>query len=180
MKKLLFTALIFLVTISNIPLADQYPNTSIGILDINKVLTESKSAINAAKQIEKIQKDIENDAKAKDETIIKEREKLIEQQSVMAPEAFEVKVSEFERKVQEHQIARQDEIQKLDRMVQSARSSILEKVKPIINDYASELGITVILEKNSVVMSADDMDMTVEVINRLDKEMPKLEVKFDN
>ena len=60
------------------------------------------------------------------------------------------------------------------------RSSILEKVKPIINDYASELGITVILEKNSVVMSADDMDMTVEVINRLDKEMPKLEVKFDN
>ena len=174
---------IILLTILFIPTllyADQYPNTSIGIIDINKVLTESKAAVDATKQIEKIQKKAEEESKEKDELIINEREKLIEQQSVMAPEAFEIKVSDFEKKVQSFQIERQEKLRKLDLMVQSARAEILEEVKPIINDYAKELGITVILEKNAVVMSADDMDMTDQVIKILNKNLPKIKVKLED
>lgn len=172
-----FLALLFL---SSVSFADQYPNTSIGIIDINKVLTESKAAVDASKQIEKIQKKSEEESKKEDELIIKEREKLIEQQSVMAPEAFEVKVAEFEKKVQSYQIERQEKLRKLDQMVQKARAQILEEVKPIINDYAGELGITVILEKNAVIMSADDMDMTDQVIKILNKNLPKIEVKLED
>tara|TARA_B100001093_G_scaffold488777_1_gene526301 strand:+ start:2637 stop:3176 length:540 start_codon:yes stop_codon:yes gene_type:complete len=177
MKKFIFTLLVFIFTNSFL-YADQYPNTSIGIIDINKVLTESKAAIDATKQIEKIQKKSEEVSKNEDDLIIKEREKLIEQQSVMAPEAFEVKVADFEKKVQSYQIQRQDKLRKLDQMVQIARAKILEEVKPIINDYASELGITVILEKNAVILSADDMDMTDEVIKILNKNLPKIKVEL--
>ena len=177
MKKFNLT-LIIILFFSNISLADQYPNTSIGIIDINRVLTESKAAKDAAKQIEKIQKKSEEDSKKEDELIIQEREKLIEQQSVMAPEAFEVKVADFEKKVQTYQIERQEKLRKLDQMVQAARANILDEVKPIINDYANELGITVILEKNAVVMSADDMDMTDQVIEILNKSLPKIKVEL--
>ncbi len=179
MNKINFTLLIFFFLSSNL-FADQYPNTSIGIIDINKVLTESKAAIDATNQIEKIQQKTEEESKNEDELIIKEREKLIEQQSVMAPEAFEVKVSEFEKKVQSYQIEKQDKLRRLDQMVQMARAKILEEVKPIINDYASELGITVILEKNAVILSADDMDMTDQVIQILNKNLPKIKVKLED
>ena len=165
---------------SNISIADQYPNTSIGIIDINKVLTESKAAVDAAKQIEKIQKKSEEESKNEDELLINEREKLIEQQTVMAPEAFEVKVADFEKKVQSYQIERQEKLRSLDQMVQKARAQILEEVKPIIKDYSDELGITVILEKNSVIMSADDMDMTDQVIKILNKNLPKIKVKLED
>jgi len=174
-----YTILILLLISTNL-FADQYPNTSIGIIDINKVLTESKAAIDATKQIEKIQKKSEQDSKNEDELIIKEREKLIEQQSVMAPEAFEVKVADFEKKVQAYQIERQEILRKLDKMVQVARAKILDEVKPIINDYANELGITVILEKNNVILSADDMDMTDEVIKILNKNLPKIKVELED
>jgi len=174
-----YTILILLLISTNL-FADQYPNTSIGIIDINKVLTESKAAVDATKQIEKIQKKSEQDSKNEDELIIKEREKLIEQQSVMAPEAFEVKVADFEKKVQAYQIERQEILRKLDKMVQVARAKILDEVKPIINDYANELGITVILEKNNVILSADDMDMTDEVIKILNKNLPKIKVELED
>ena len=98
----------------------------------------------------------------------------------MAPEAFEVKVNAFDKKVQEYQLTRQEELRKLDKMVQSARSKILDQIKPIITDYSNELGITVMLEKNSVILSADEMDMTDEVIKRLNKELPKIKIEFDN
>tara|TARA_B100001063_G_C16654376_1_gene497658 strand:- start:240 stop:779 length:540 start_codon:yes stop_codon:yes gene_type:complete len=177
MKKLNFIFLILFLFTTNV-FADSYPNTSIGIIDINKVLTESKAAIDATKQIEKIQKKSEEEVKKEDELILEEREKLIDQQSVMAPEAFEVKVGDFEKKVQSFQIKRQEKLRKLDQMVQTARAQILEEVKPIINDYASELGITVILEKNAVILSADDMDMTDQVIKILNKKLPKIKVEL--
>ena len=179
MNKFNLTLIILIICSSNL-FADQYPNTSIGIIDINKVLTESKAAIDATKQIEKIQKKSEEVSKKEDEQIIKEREKLIEQQSVMAPEAFEVKVADFEKKVQSYQIDRQEKLKKLDQMVQITRAKILEEVKPIINEYASEMGITVILEKNAVVMSSDDMDMTSQVIKILDKNLPKVKVELED
>jgi Skp family chaperone for outer membrane proteins len=177
MKK--FNLIFIIITLfTSISLADKYPNTSIGIIDINKVLTESKAAKDATKQIEKIQVKSEEDSKKEDELIIQEREKLIEQQSVMAPEAFEVKVADFEKKVQSYQLERQEKLRKLDQMVQEARASILDEVKPIINDYANELGITVILEKNAVILSADDMDMTDQVIEILNKNLPKIKVEL--
>ena len=55
MKKLNLI-LIIILFFANFSLADQYPNTSIGIIDINRVLTESKAAKDATKQIEKISK----------------------------------------------------------------------------------------------------------------------------
>ena len=132
MKKLIIIVLFFGI-LPNFTSAEQYPNTSVGILDLNRVLLESKAALDAAKQIEVIQKKVENEAKEQDESIIKEREKLIEQQSVMAPEAFEVKVNAFDKKVQEYQLTRQEELRKLDKMVQSARSKILDQIKvPIL------------------------------------------------
>ena len=172
--------LLTLLFFSSYVFSDQYPNTSIGIIDINKVLTESKAAIDATKQIEKIQKNSEEESKSEDDLIIKERERLIEQQSVMAPEAFEIKVADFEKKVQTYQIERQEKLRKLDQMVQIARAKILEEVKPIINEYAKELGITVILEKNAVIMSADEMDMTDQVIKILNKNLPKIKVELED
>ena len=172
--------LLTLLFFSSYVFSDQYPNTSIGIIDINKVLTESKAAIDATKQIEKIQKNSEEESKSEDDLIIKERERLIEQQSVMAPEAFEIKVADFEKKVQTYQIERQEKLRKLDQMVQIARAKILEEVKPIINEYAKELGITVILEKNAVIMSADEMDMTDQVIKILNNNLPKIKVELED
>jgi Skp family chaperone for outer membrane proteins len=85
--------LILIISISIIPslsLAD-YPNTSIGVIDLNRILTEAKASVSAAEQIEEIAIEIENEIKLSDEEIIKEQNLLIESQSIMAPEAFEAK-----------------------------------------------------------------------------------------
>ena len=46
--------------------------------------------------------EIENEIKLSDEEIIKEQNALIESQSIMAPEAFESKRNEYEKKVQKY------------------------------------------------------------------------------
>jgi Skp family chaperone for outer membrane proteins len=111
--------------------------------------------------------------------MLEERNKLIEQQSVMAPEAFELKAKDYEKKLQTYQVEKQNKLRKLEGVLQKARNEILENVKPILEELSKELGVTVILEKNSVLLSATNMDITENVIKKLNKELPKIKVSLD-
>ena len=177
--KQLYLFAIFLVLIGFNVQAETYPNTSIAIVDLNLILSESKAAKEATKDFEKIQKDTESEIVESDKLMLDERNKLIEQQSVIAPEAFEVKAQDYEKKLQNYQAEKQNKLRKLEGVLQKARNEILENVKPILEELSKELGVTVILEKNSVLLSATNMDITDQVIKKLNKELPNIKVSLD-
>ena len=171
--------LIFFMIYPLYVLSDNYPNTSIGVLDLNKVLLDAKAAKKAAEEIDKIARDIENELVKSDENMINEQNKLIEAQSIMAPEAFELKRKEYEEKVQNYNIERQNKLLSIDKLVESSRNEILDKLKPILEEMSASKGITVILEKGTVLLNAETMDITDEVIKSLNKELPKIEVSLE-
>jgi Skp family chaperone for outer membrane proteins len=177
----IYTIAILILTLSTscIFANENYPNTSIAIVDLNLILTDSKAAKNATKQFEEIQKNIEDEIIASDKKMLEERNKLIEQQSVIAPEAFELKATDYEKKLQNYQVEKQNKLRNLEGVLQKARNEILENVKPILEELSKEFGVTVILEKNSVLLSATNMDLTDNVIKKLNKELPKIKVSLD-
>ena len=181
MKKIkqFYSLTIFLVLFGFNVHAETYPNTSIAIVDLNLILSESKAAKGATKDFENIQQVTESEIVESDKLMLEERNKLIEQQSVIAPEAFEVKAQDYEKKLQNYQAEKQNKLRKLEGVLQQARNEILENVKPILEELSKELGVTVILEKNSVLLSATNMDITDEVIKKLNKELPKIKVSLD-
>ena len=172
------TLIIFIFTIPSLLMAD-YPNTSIGVIDINKILSDADAAIIAAKQIEEIAIDIENEIKLSDEEIIKEQNLLIESQTIMAPEAFESKRNEYEVKLQKYNNERQSKLMKIDELIAVSRNDILNAVKPILEEISNEKGITIILEKASIMLNAEKMDITNEVLKKLNKLLPTIEVSRD-
>tara|TARA_Y200000002_G_scaffold264973_1_gene220094 strand:- start:585 stop:1133 length:549 start_codon:yes stop_codon:yes gene_type:complete len=178
MKPIYLLAIFLFLNVFNAH-ADTYPNTSIAIVDLNLILSESKAAKAATKDFEKIQKDTESEIVESDKLMLEERNKLIEQQSVIAPEAFEVKAQDYEKKLQNYQVEKQNKLRNLEGVLQNARNEILENVKPILEELSKELGVTVILEKNSVLLSATNMDITDEVIKKLNKNLPKIKVSLD-
>ncbi len=170
---------LFLLLSSNIANSDNYPSTTVGVLDLNKILLESKAAKKASEEIDEIARNVENELIKSDEDMVKEQNKLIEAQSIMAPEAFEVKRKEYEQKVQNYNISRQSKLLSIDRLVENSRNVILEELKPILEKISEEKGITVLLEKGTVLLNAENMDITDEVIKFLDKELPKIEISLE-
>ena len=177
LKKILILILSIFIAPS-ILMAD-YPNTSIGVIDINKILSEADAAIIAAEQIEEIAIEIENEIKLSDEEIIKEQNLLIESQSIMAPEAFESKRNEYENKVQKYNSERQSKLIKIDELIAVSRNDILNAIKPILEQISNEKGITIILEKASIMLNAEKMDITNEVLKKLNKSLPTIKVSRD-
>ncbi len=176
-KKL--SILIISIFISPSLLMADYPNTSIGVIDLNKILSDADAAIAAAEQIEKIAIEIESEIKVSDEEMIKEQNLLIESQSIMAPEAFESKRNEYEGKVQKYNNERQAKLIKIDELIAVSRNDILNAVKPILEEISNEKGITIILEKASIMLNAEKMDITSEVLKKLNKSLPTIEVSRD-
>ena len=174
MKRLIFGIIFVFLSVVNV--FAEYPNTSVGIIDLNKILSEAKAATDAAEQIEKIAGQIQEEINESDEKILNEQNKLIESQSIMAPEAFEVKRIEYEKKVQNYNISRQEKLISIDMLVSESRNNVLNALKPILEDISNAKGITVLLEKNSVLLNADNMDITDEALKRLDKDLPKLDI----
>ncbi len=168
--------LILIFSISVIPsvLMADYPDTSIGVIDINKILSDANAAKTAAEQIEEIAIEIENEIKLSDEEIIKEQNLLIESQSIMAPEAFETKKNEYENKVQKYNSERQSKLMKIDELIAVSRNDILNAMKPILEEISNEKGITIILEKSSIMLNAEKMDITNEVLKKLNKSLPSI------
>ncbi len=176
--KFILSIIIFFTATCNLH-AEAYPNTSIAVLDLNKVLVESKAAKKAAEEIDEIAKEIEDNLKISDEELIIEQNKLIEAQTIMAPEAFEAKRKEYEEKVQNYSITRQNKLISVDRLIESSRNNILDNLKPILEEISEKKGITVLLEKSTVLLNAETMDITDEVIKALNKELPKIEVSLE-
>ena len=176
-RKILFLV-IFISTAPTLVMAD-YPNTSIGVIDLNKILSDADAAKAAASQIEAIAIEIETEIKLSDEEIIEEQNLLIESQSIMAPEAFASKRDEYESKVQKYNNERQSKLMKIDELIAVSRNDVLSAMKPILEEISNEKGITIILEKTSIMLSAEKMDITDEVLKKLNKLLPTIEVSRD-
>ena len=161
------------------PLHADYPQTILGVIDLNYILSESKAAQDAAKQIEKIALNIEEEIKNTDKALIDEQNELIESQQIMAPAAFEEKRKEYESKVQNYNITRQEKLMSIDILVSDSRNNVLNALKPILEEISNAKGITVLLEKNSVLLNAENMDITDEALQSLNRELPKIEVSLN-
>ena len=152
------------------------PETIIGVIDLNFILSESKAAIDAAEQIENIALKIEKEIKETDQSLIDEQNELAESQLILAPAVFEEKRKEYEKKVQNYNITRQEKLMSIDLLVSDSRNDVLNALKPILENISNEKGITILLEKNSVLLNAENMDITKEALKTLDKELPSIKV----
>lgn len=168
--------LLLLFQFFNTSLLADYPETIVGVIDLNYILSESKAAKDAAEKIEKIALDIEEEIKKTDQDLIDEQNELLESQQIMAPAAFEEKRKEYEKKVQNYNVTRQEKFMSIDLLVNDSRNNVLNALKPILEEISNDKGITILLEKNSVLLNAENMDVTNEALKILDKQLPKLEV----
>ena len=157
----------------------EYPESIIGVIDLNFILAESKAAKNAAEQIEQIALDIEEEIKKTDQDLIDEQNELVESQQIMAPAVFDEKRKEYEKKIQNYNVTRQEKLMSIDLLVSQSRNDVLNALKPILEEISNEKGITILLEKNSVLLNAENMDITEQALKKLDKNLPNFEISTD-
>lgn len=93
---------------------------------------------------------------------------LTEQRPSLSPEAFRTLADEFNEKVQRLRAEQDEKVRDLGRRVDEAQRRFLVAARPILAAIMRDAGAVVIVERRTVLLSLDAIDVTDLAIARID------------
>lgn len=152
----------------------------IAVVDIKMILDESTAAKGINKQIEEKRNSYQSQVAKEEEALKKEDKKLSEQRSVLSKEAFEEKAKSFRKKVVDAQKDVQTKRTKLENAYTEALGKVRDATLKIISDLAKDKGFDIAVPKSQVLYSKDNLDISKEVLEKLNKQLPDVKVVVGN
>ena len=156
----------------------KFPTPVIAVVDIQAVMQTAEAPKGIRAQMQKAQAGFQQGLQGKNDELKKLDQDLQAQRSVLAPEAFQQRQREFEQKVADAQREVQERRGKLDSVFNNAFQEVEAAVVQIVNQMAKESGTTLVLNKGTAIVlySQPDLDITQEVIKRLNAKLPSVAV----
>lgn len=159
--------------------ADSAPANMVAVVNIQQIMEASTAAKMVREQLESKQKSFQAEITKKEEQLQKEEQDLGKQQSVLSKSAFDEKVTAFRAKVNEAQKEGPAKKALLDNAFERALAQIQKATTEIIADMSKEKGFIIAVPTSQLLYADPKLDISDEVLKRLNQKLPKLDVKFD-
>lgn len=100
----------------------------------------------------------------------REEEELTRLRDTLPPEEFRIRADEFDQKVVEIRHQRDTALQELQQIPQREREAFYAQIMPILAKLMQERQVVVVLDQRLVLIQAQSIDVTDELIARVDAE----------
>ena len=146
-------------------------------VDFKYILNQSDAGKKAQTSLKnRLDKGIK-DLQSKEKKILDEEKKIIQQKKLISPEEYKKKVSELRSKVSSLQKERNTLIETVSKQRTNARNELLKAVNPIIREYMKEKKIRMVVDKKSLLMADENLDITKIITDLLNKKIKS--IKFN-
>ena len=172
-----FFVVTFYLLFCTYSLAEEHDKQKIAYIDMKFVLNNSKAGKEAQDFLKNALKSSQKEFANKEKELKSEEANLLKQRSTLSKEAYKQKVDELREKLNKYQAQRKEILGKLTTQRAEARNKLIEKVNPIMEKYVNENKISLVLEKNVVLIGSTDSDITKIIVDRLNDELPSLSLK---
>ena len=146
-------------------------------VDFKYVLNESKAGKEAQiflkKKLDSGIKSLQKSEKA----IQEEEKKIIQQKKLISPDDYKTKVTKLREKVASLQNQRNKLLDTVAKQRSKARTELLKNLNPIIKDYMNEKKIRMVLDKKSILLADENLDITKEITDLLNKKLKSINLK---
>jgi len=148
------------------------------VVDVQALLQNSKAAKMVRSQIEQKRNEYTKEISHQEETLRAERDTLQRQQASMSADTLNQKGREFQQKVNDLERNVQGKRQALEKSNGEALQKIQEEMLKIIADIARDRKANLVFQRADLVLFDQSFDVTDEVLQKLDEQMPTLTVNF--
>jgi outer membrane protein len=148
------------------------------VVDVQSLLQNSKSAKMVRQQIEQKRAEYAKEISQEEQTLRQERDALQRQQSTLSAEQLNQKGREFQQKVNELDKSVQSKRQGLERSNAEALEKIQGAMLKIITELAKDRKANLVFQRSELVLFDQVFDVTDEVLQKLDEQLPTLTVNF--
>ena len=167
MNKIVIILTSFFLIFSNINAYTSEPH----FIDLKFILNQSTAGKKAQDSLKKKLANGNSAIKSKEKTIQEEEAQIIKQKKVLSPEEYKKKVNELRKKVADIQKERKKLLDSIAIERSKSRSILLKNINPIMQDYMKKNNVRIIVDKNSVLLADEKLDITDEILNTLNKKL---------
>ena len=167
----------FVVTFFLLVCTTSFAEQKIVMLDMTFVLNNSKAGKGAQDFLKKAISDNQKKFAETEKKLKNEEADLIGKKNNMTKEEYKKYSDALRAKVVEYQKERKEVFDKITKQRSDARKKLLDKVTPILENYANENNISLIINKKSLIVANPSTDITNIIVEKLNSELPSLSLK---
>ncbi len=161
-----------------VPSGGGAPAAKILIIDLRKVMGASRVGQDIQKQVEGLKQQATSELNGEGRALEAEKTSLQQQAAILAPDVKARKIKDFEARGQAFQQKVQQRSSLIQGGVMRAQQQIEQALGPILEGIMHERGATLLLDRSSVLLAPNAIDVTDVVIQRLDMKMPSVKVQL--
>ena len=147
------------------------------VLDLTFVLNKSKAGKGAQDFLKKSFNDNAKKFSDMEKKLKNEEIDLLGKKTILTKEEYSRKSDTLRKKVIDYQSQRRMSLDKISTQRAEARETLIKKMRPILETYMSENNISIVIDKRIILEANSDNDITTIIVEKLNKELPSLNLK---
>ena len=143
-------------------------------LDFKHILNSSDAGKEAQNYLKnKLETGLKN-ISIKEKKILDEEKQINNQKKLITPEEYKKKVSDLRKKVLSVQNERKSLLDSVGEKRLKAKTTLLKNLNPIIKEYMNENKIRMVVDKKSLLLADEKLDITKDIMNLLNKKLKSI------
>ena len=156
-------------------------STDIVVIDINYLINNSKQFLEISKKIQTSQEEYKSKFKNLEQNLYKTKEELEDLKLILNDDEFNLKKNQYYNKVQNFENDVDNFNIHYEKEFIKIKNIIFSKISELIQDYATENQIDLILDKNQYLMSSAKINISEIIFLELNELRIELEfAKYEN
>ncbi len=160
--------------------AEQLDSPVIAVLDVQQVMRRAAAAKGIQTAMEARRKAFDEEIAAERQNIQAEEQKLRKQSTILSPEAINEKRRSLESKISDFRRRAEQRRGILTRAFNNANRTLRQEMARVLAELMKERKITITLARTAVLVFDQRLNVTEEVLKRLDESRPTIKVNFKN
>ena len=147
------------------------------IVNTESVFAQSKVGQSIRTQFQEQAKKLQAESAKTETTLQADAKKLSDERALLSQEDLQKKFQALQKREMDHQQSMQEKGQALQLGVQQANAKVEAALRPIFTEVMKEKGATVLFDQSVIVAGGSDLDISAEVLKRLNEKLTTVEVK---
>jgi len=176
---ILLAVLVLQTSFVRAQVSSEFEPVSLAVVDFRGVLAKSEAARNIRSAVDEKRQELRKYFLKVENSLRDEQKDLSKKRSIVTAEAFEKRARKLKEKAQSAQKLAQTSNQKLKKSFDQAMDKVQKELLRIVAEVAEESGVGVVLFRSAIVIAVKKLDISKEVLQRLNKKLPEVEVRFE-
>ena len=154
-----------------------FAESKIAFIDLNYVFNNSSAGKLINKNVEDKTKKINSEFQDYSKKLDTQKKKLLAQKNVINKEEYQKKLNDIENNVNEYNQIIQKKNNDLRMYKEKARVEFTNKLRPILEKFAKDNSISIILKKENLLIGRSNLDATKNILDLFNKDIKKLKIE---